>query len=105
MGGVLASINSQDAEDTTKTRAKRTVMNILKCVQIIGDVVASASGSAFPASQKCFNAINGVIGAVKKYHEIFEDLTIHLEYVSVFLGNLRIYYEEKNIDAKLDEWL
>jgi hypothetical protein len=105
MGRVLASINSQDAEATTKTRAKRTVMNILNCVQIIGDVFASASGSAFPASQKCFNAINGVIGAVEKYHEIYEDLPILLEYVSVFLGNLRIYLEAKNTNVKLDELL
>ncbi|KAF7676634.1 hypothetical protein GT037_004846 [Alternaria burnsii] len=99
---VLDNVNSQTADDTTKARAKGIVMNILSSVQILGEFVAGASSTAFPASQPCFNALNLVIGAVKRYHKIFEDLFILLERVSVFLGSLRIYFEEKNTDVNLD---
>lgn len=105
MRDVLANVNSQNADNTTKTRAKGIVMNILSCIQIFGEVVGSASTAAFPASQQCFNALNSVIVAVKTYQKIFEDLTVLLERVSVFLGSLRIHFEEKTTDVKLDKRL
>jgi hypothetical protein len=101
IGDVLASMNTQDAKDATKTRAKAIVSNILNCIQVFGDVVASASSAVFSPSQQCFNAINFVIVAVQKYQKMFEDLTTLLERVSVFIGTLRIYLEEKNV-VKLD---
>ncbi|KAB2101271.1 hypothetical protein AG0111_0g10635 [Alternaria gaisen] len=101
IGDVLANMNTQEAKQTTKTRAKAIVSNILNCVQTFGEIVAGASSAAFPPSQQCFNALNFVIVAVQSFQKIFEDLTTLLERVSVFIGTLRIYLEEKN-DVKLD---
>ncbi|RYO12753.1 hypothetical protein AA0111_g12477 [Alternaria arborescens] len=101
IGDVLASMNTQDAKEATKTRAKAIVSNILNCIQLFGEVVASASSAVFSPSQQCFNALNFVIVAVQKYQKMFEDLTTLLERVSVFIGTLRIYLEEKNA-VKLD---
>ena len=64
IGDVLANMNTQEATDKTKTRAKAIISNILNCVQTFGEVVASASSAAFAPSQQCFNALNFVIVAV-----------------------------------------
>ncbi|KAJ8107378.1 hypothetical protein OPT61_g8910 [Boeremia exigua] len=103
VGEVLANLKpSADTEPETKRKAKFVTSRVLSCVQRVGDSVATATGAVFGPSQHCWNALNFVIIAVQGYKKVFEDLTLLLERVSVFLETLDIYLSDKGAETYLD---
>ncbi|KAG9199602.1 hypothetical protein G6514_008364 [Epicoccum nigrum] len=69
----------------------------------VGDTAAAAATGVFGPSQQCFNALNIVIIAVQNYQKIFDDLTLLIERLSVFLETLDVYLSDKYTDTVLDE--
>ncbi|XP_014555255.1 hypothetical protein COCVIDRAFT_17119 [Bipolaris victoriae FI3] len=93
---VISKIDPKEAKPATKSRAKDFVNDTLSFVQKLGKIISPLAGMALGPSEQCFNALNFVIVAVQDYKKIFEDLTLLLERVSVFLRQLNIYIEDQD---------
>lgn len=93
---VISKIDPKEAKPATKSRAKDFVNDTLSFVQKLGKIISPLAGMALGPSEQCFNALNFVIVAVQDYKKIFEDLTLLLERVSVFLRQLNVYIEDQD---------
>ncbi|KAK5171131.1 uncharacterized protein LTR77_004275 [Saxophila tyrrhenica] len=110
---VILKINApKDADPEKHAQTKKIWRTTMKCVdrlgvfvQRFGAIVAQAASVAFGPANQCFNAINFVITAAQQYKDVFNNITILMERISVFLETLNSFMDNNDAEVKLDKRL
>ncbi|KAL5391829.1 hypothetical protein DPSP01_001119 [Paraphaeosphaeria sporulosa] len=91
------TVNERLREATSKrTSHARTVLNnVGACLQQFGSIIADGASMAFGPSAQCWNAINFVIIAARKYSDVLDGFVTLMERCAAFLSRLNIFLKQE----------
>lgn len=91
------TVNERLRESASKrTSHARTVLNnVGACLQQFGSIIADGASMAFGPSAQCWNAINFVIIAARKYSDVLDGFVTLMERCAAFLSRLNIYLKQE----------
>ncbi|KAF2805950.1 uncharacterized protein BDZ99DRAFT_501497 [Mytilinidion resinicola] len=91
--GILHNVKPEPSKDKSAKYEKfeKTVTNTIKCINWLGERVASAASVTFAPAPSCFNAISFFLQFWINYVEMFDKLDQLLSTCNDFIGRLHIY--------------
>ncbi|KAL5424597.1 hypothetical protein PMIN04_003135 [Paraphaeosphaeria minitans] len=91
------TVNEQLREATSKraSHARTVLNNVGACLQQFGSIIADGSSMAFGPSSQCWNAINFVIIAARKYSDVLDGFVTLMERCAAFLSRLNIFLKQE----------
>ncbi|KAJ4352115.1 uncharacterized protein N0V89_007461 [Didymosphaeria variabile] len=90
-------VNERLREATSKrsSHARTVLNNVGACIANLGSILADGASMAFGPSAQCWNAINFVIIAARKYSDVLEGFVTLMERCAAFLSRLNIFLKQE----------
>lgn len=91
------TVNEKLREATSKrsSHARTVLNNVGACLQQFGSILADGASMAFGPSAQCWNAINFVIIAARKYSDVLDGFVTLMERCAAFLSRLNIFLKQE----------
>ncbi|KAH8692976.1 hypothetical protein BGW36DRAFT_362518 [Talaromyces proteolyticus] len=87
----------------SKEKIKKTIANVLNCIQLLGGIAAQGASIVFGPATLCFNAISFLIDVPGKIAHVYEGIESLFDEISHFLSLFKVYRQYDRLDSELKD--